>query len=72
MDRKEVFDWARTLERSAADLDPMALCWLVDEMLAGRYGYDKYAGIQQLTLGLRMVEKTGNGYRFKVEENFPG
>jgi hypothetical protein len=70
MGRDEVIAWAQTLERVVPDLDPLAVCWLVDEMLAGRYEYDKNAGIQNLTQGLMKVERVGDNFQFKTD--FPG
>lgn len=70
LDKKEIVEWASTLERVVIDLDPLMLCWLVDEMLAGRHEYDKHGGIQNLTLGLMKIEKTKTGYKFKTD--FPG
>jgi hypothetical protein len=67
----EITDWARTIERVVPGLDPLMLCWLVDEMLAGRYKYDRNAGIQNLTIPLLSeVERFGKTYRFKTD--FPG
>lgn len=66
----EIVEMARTVERVVDGLDALALCWLVDEMLAGRYEYDRYAGIQQLTSALQRIEKTKTGYQFKTD--FPG
>jgi hypothetical protein len=66
----EIVQWAATIERVVLDLDPLALCWLVDEMLAGRYEFDKTVGIQQLITGLGRVEKIQTGYRLKTD--FPG
>jgi hypothetical protein len=70
LDRMEIFAWAHTIECSLPKLDPMALCWLVDEMLAGRYEYDRFSGIQQLTIGVQKVEKINQTYQFKTD--FPG
>lgn len=70
LDKKEILQWALTIENVIQDLDPLALCWLVDEMLAGRYEYDRNAGIQNLTLGVLRVERVGTGYQIKTD--FPG
>ncbi len=70
MDKIEVMAWANTLERLLPDIDPLALCWLVEEMMCCRYPYDKNAGIQQLVAGLGNIEKVGNSYQFKTD--FPG
>jgi hypothetical protein len=67
----EIVQWAATIERLVPDLDPVALCWLIDQMLQGEYAYDRHAGVQQLIMGLRNVERTEVGnYKFKIE--FPG
>jgi hypothetical protein len=68
--REEIMKWAMTLEQVVPNLDPLALCWLVDEMLAGRYDYDRFSGIQQLTIGLQKVEKINQTYQLKTD--FPG
>jgi len=70
MDKEGCLEFARTIERVVPDLDPLMLCWLVDEMLIGRYEYDKNAGVQQITIGLMKIEKTKTGYQFKTD--FPG
>lgn len=67
---QEIVAWALTVEDVVPGVDPMAVCWLVDEMLAGRYEYDKNAGIQNLTLGLMKIERVGNNFQFKTD--FPG
>lgn len=66
----EILQWSVTIERVVKEIDPVSLCWLVDEMLAGRYEYDRFAGIQQLIVGLSKVERVENNYRFKTD--FPG
>jgi hypothetical protein len=70
MEPAEIVQWALTIEAVVPGIDPLALCWLVDEMLAGRHEYDRNAGIQNLTAGVRKVEKVGSGYQFKTD--FPG
>lgn len=70
LSQKEIFQWAQTIEAVEPPIDPLALCWLVDEMLVGRVQYDRGAGIQNLIQGVANVERVGN--TFQMRENFPG
>ena len=66
----EMMQWGQTIEALCPDLDPLALCWLVDEMLTGRCPYDKNIGIGNILNNLERVEKTGSTFEFK--QDFPG
>jgi hypothetical protein len=59
----EIGQWAATIERVVPDYDSLALCWLVDEIMAGRYEYKP--GIQHVTIALQRIEKHEQGYRWK-------
>jgi hypothetical protein len=58
----QVEDWCRSLQHLIPDLDFDALVFLINEMKKGNYQYDNALGIQNITIGLKHVRKTSNGY----------
>ena len=59
----EILEWARSIERLQPDIDVNQLMFVIDQMKVGNLEYDKTIGIQNIFKGLKMTEKTKDGYK---------
>jgi hypothetical protein len=59
----EVLEWARSIERLHPNVDINQLMFVIDQMKVGNLEYDKTIGIQNIFKGLKMTEKTKDGFK---------